>query len=190
VNSNLKDIFIMEDMVVSEERKILDTKMLRTCMGLFATGVTVVTYTADGSPAGMTANAFMSVSLDPPLVLVSVRASSRFNKWVQGGVPYGINLLGESQRPLSMHFGGSPSDGLALPFISDQGTPLLDGSLAQIAARTVDVHPAGDHYLYIGEVESVRFGEHERPLVFYGGRYRQILTHLPLHSANGSLEGW
>jgi flavin reductase (DIM6/NTAB) family NADH-FMN oxidoreductase RutF len=180
----------MEDMVVSEERKILDTKMLRTCMGLFATGVTVVTYTADGSPAGMTANAFMSVSLDPPLVLVSVRASSRFNKWVQRGVHYGINLLGESQRPLSMHFGGSPSDGLALPFISDQGTPLLDGSLAQIVARTVDVHPAGDHYLYIGEVESVRFGEHERPLVFYGGRYRQILTHLPLHSANGSVEGW
>jgi flavin reductase (DIM6/NTAB) family NADH-FMN oxidoreductase RutF len=180
----------MEDIVVSEERKVLDAKMLRACMGLFATGVTVVTYTADGSPAGMTANAFMSVSLDPPLVLISVRASSRFNKWVQHGVRYGINLLAESQRPLSMHFGGSPNDALALPFIDNQGAPLLDGSLAQIVARTVDVHPAGDHYLYIGEVEYVRFGEHERPLVFYSGKYRQILTHLPLLSANGSLEGW
>jgi flavin reductase (DIM6/NTAB) family NADH-FMN oxidoreductase RutF len=187
---NLKDVFIMEDTLVSEERKVLDAKILRTCMGLFATGVTVVTYTADGSPAGMTANAFMSVSLDPPLVLVSVRASSRFNKWVRHGVPYGINLLAESQRPLSMHFGGSPSDELELPFTSDQGAPLLDGSLSQIVARTVDVHPAGDHYLYIGEVEYVRFGEHERPLVFYGGKYRQILTHLPLLAANGSPEGW
>jgi flavin reductase (DIM6/NTAB) family NADH-FMN oxidoreductase RutF len=188
--ANLKEILIMEDTVITKDRKVLDAKMLRTCMGLFATGVTVVTYTADGSPAGMTANAFMSVSLDPPLVLVSVRASSRFNKWVQGGVRYGINLLAESQRPLSMHFGGSPSDELELPFIGDQGAPLLHGSLAQIVARTVDVHPAGDHCLYIGEVEFVRFGEHERPLVFYGGKYRPIVTHLPLLSANGSLEGW
>jgi flavin reductase (DIM6/NTAB) family NADH-FMN oxidoreductase RutF len=188
--ANSKDIFIMENTVVSEERKILDAKMLRSCMGLFATGVTVVTYIADGSPTGMTANAFMSVSLDPPLVLVSVRANSRFNKWVRRGVRYGINLLAESQKPLSMHFGGSPSDGLELPFINEQETPLLDGSLAQIVCRTVDVHPAGDHYLYIGEVEYVRFGEHERPLVFYSGKYRQILTHLPLLSAKGSLEGW
>jgi flavin reductase (DIM6/NTAB) family NADH-FMN oxidoreductase RutF len=180
----------MEDTVVSEEKTVLDTKMLRTCMGLFATGVTVVTYAADEGPAGMTANAFMSVSLNPPLVLVSVRASSRFNKWVRHGVRYGINLLAESQRPLSMHFGGSPGEGLELPFNGDQGTPLLDGSLDQIVARTVDVHPAGDHHLYIGEVEYVRFGEHERPLVFYGGKYRQILTHMPLLSANGSLEGW
>ena len=180
----------MEDAVIAEHRKALDPKMLRMCMGLFATGVTVVTYTADGSPAGMTANAFMSVSLDPPLVLVSVRASSRFNKWVQRGVRYGINLLAESQRTLSTHIGGSPSDNLELPFVGDQGAPLLDGSLAQIVVRTVDVHPAGDHFLYIGEVEFVRFGEHERPLVFYGGKYRPIVTHLPLLSANGSLEGW
>ena len=180
----------MEDTLVSEERKVLDKKMLRTCMSLFATGVTVVTYATDGGPAGMTANAFMSVSLDPPLVLISVRTSSRFNKWVRHGVPYGINLLAESQRPLSMHFGGSPSDRLELPFNSDQGAPLLNGSLAQIVARTVDIHPAGDHYLYIGEVEYVRFGEHERPLVFYSGKYRQILTHLPLLAANGSPEGW
>ncbi|AUT63883.1 flavin reductase [Paraburkholderia terrae] len=159
-------------------------------MGLFATGVTVVTYLADGVPTGMTANAFMSVSLDPPLVLVSVRASSRFNQWVQHGVRYGINFLGESQRPLSMHFGGRPEDGREVPFANERGTPLLDGSLAQLVLRTVDVHPAGDHFLYIGEVEYVRFGENERPLVFYGGKYRQILTHLPLVSANGSLEGW
>jgi flavin reductase (DIM6/NTAB) family NADH-FMN oxidoreductase RutF len=180
----------MEDTVISRDKKLHDVKTLRSCMGLFATGVTVVTYLADGVPTGMTANAFMSVSLDPPLVLVSVRASSRFNNWVQHGVRYGINFLTESQRPLSMHFGGSPDDELEVPFADEGGTPVLDGSLAQIVLRTVDVHPAGDHYLYIGEIEYVRFGENERPLVFYSGKYRQILTHLPLVSANGWVEGW
>lgn len=69
----------MKNNAISEGPKIFDVKTLRACMGLFATGVTVVTYLADGVPTGTTANAFMSVSLDPPLVLVSVRASSRFN---------------------------------------------------------------------------------------------------------------
>jgi len=168
----------------------LDPQMLRACMGLFATGVTVVTYLAEDTPAGMTANAFMSVSLEPPLVLVSVRNSSRFNQWVRHGVRYGINFLIESQRPLCMHFGGRPNEGLELPFKSERGTPLLEGSLAQIVARTVDVHPAGDHNLYIGEVEYVRFGEHEQPLVFYTGKYRKILAHLPHFSANGATDGW
>ena len=95
----------MEDTVISKDKKLHDGKTLRACMGLFATGVTVVTYLADGVQTGMTANAFMSVSLDPPLVLVSVRANSRFNNWVRPGVRYGINFLTESQRPLSMHFG-------------------------------------------------------------------------------------
>lgn len=180
----------MENTAVSESEKIFDVKTLRACMGLFATGVTVVTYLAHGVPAGLTANAFMSVSLDPPLVLISVRASSRFNQWVRRDVRYGINFLAESQRPLSMHFGGRPDDGRQVQFANEAGTPLLDGSLAQMVLRTVDVHPAGDHYLYVGEVEYLRFGESERPLVFYGGKYRQILTHLPLVSANGSLEGW
>jgi flavin reductase (DIM6/NTAB) family NADH-FMN oxidoreductase RutF len=174
----------------SEKPAHLDAKTLRACMGLFATGVTVVTYLAGESASGMTANAFMSVSLEPPLVLISVRNSSRFNQWVRRGVRYGINFLAESQRSLSMHFGGTPTDGLEAPFKSEHGTPLLEGSLAQIVARTVDVHPAGDHRLYIGEVEYVRFGEREHPLVFYTGKYRQILAHLPHFSTNGSVEGW
>jgi len=168
----------------------IDAKMLRACMGLFVTGVTVVTYLADEKPAGMTANAFMSVSLDPPLVLVSARNSSRFNQSVRREVRYGINFLTETQRPLSMHFGGRPTDGLEPLFKSERGTPLLEGSLAQIVARAVDVHPAGDHNLYIGEVEYIRFGHQEHPLVFYTGKYRQILAHLPHFSTNGSTEGW
>jgi len=168
----------------------VDPKLLRATMGMFATGVTVVTFMADGKPAGMTANAFMSVSLEPPLVLVSVRASSRFNQWVETGMRYGINFLAEDQRHLSGHFGGSPVEGLVPQFCWQRHTPLLDGSLVHLAVRTVDVHPAGDHYLFIGEVEYVHFGTQRRPLIFYSGKYQQVHTHTPMISANGCVEGW
>jgi flavin reductase (DIM6/NTAB) family NADH-FMN oxidoreductase RutF len=168
----------------------IDARLLRATMGLFATGVTVVTYRVDGEPAGMTANAFMSVSLEPPLVLVSVRASARFRQWVGEGVRYGINFLAEDQRALSAHFGGRPQADIAPPFCEHQGTPLLAASLVQLVARTVDVHPAGDHLLYIGELEHVKYGAQRRPLIFYSGRYQQIQTHMPMITANGCVEGW
>jgi flavin reductase (DIM6/NTAB) family NADH-FMN oxidoreductase RutF len=168
----------------------IDAKVLRATMGMFATGVTVVTYRLDGQPAGMTANAFMSVSLEPPLVLVSVRNSSRFNQWVEAGVRFGINFLAEDQRALSAHFGGRPQDDLELPFVEHDGTPLLEGSLVQLVARAVDVHPAGDHLLYIGELEYVRHGAQRRPLVFYSGKYQQMHARSPMVSAQGCIEGW
>ncbi|WGS55131.1 flavin reductase family protein (plasmid) [Paraburkholderia sp. D15] len=180
----------MADTHSSEPTGSLDPKLLRATMGLFATGVTVVTFTADGQPAGMTANAFMSVSLEPPLVLVSVRASSRFNDWVREGVRYGINFLAEDQRALSGHFGGRTVENMQVPYCERDGTPLIEGSLVHIVARTVDVHPAGDHLLYIGEVEHIRFGEQRRPLIFYSGKFQQVHTHAPMISANGCIEGW
>ncbi|AZG17059.1 flavin reductase [Cupriavidus pauculus] len=149
-------------------------------MAQFATGVTVISYLADGAPAGMTANAFMSVSLEPPLVLVSVRAASRFHQHMQAGVCYGVNFLADDQRHLSGHFGGRPVDGIEPPFIHRNGTPLLDGSLVHLVARTVDVHPAGDHLLYIAQVEDIRFGSPRGPLLFYGGRYHHMPTRHPV----------
>jgi flavin reductase (DIM6/NTAB) family NADH-FMN oxidoreductase RutF len=170
--------------------RTFDPKMLRSAMGLFATGVTVITYAVDGEPVGMTANAFMSVSLDPALVLVSVRKASRFNDAVRQGVRYGINVLAEDQRALSMHFGGRPNTDLELPFVTHDGTPLLDNSLLQMVARTVDVHPAGDHLLYIGELEYLHYGPSRRPLIFYSGQYQQVHAHRPMITANGCVEGW
>lgn len=180
----------MADITSSVGATPVNPKLLRATMGLFATGVTVITFMADGQPAGMTANAFMSVSLEPPLVLVSIRSTSRFNEWVREGVRYGINFLAEDQRALSGHFGGRPVEGIDLPFCEHQGTPLLQGSLVHIVSRAVDVHPAGDHFLYIGEVEYVRFGEQRRPLIFYSGKYQQVHTHTPMITANGCIEGW
>lgn len=168
----------------------MDPTLFRSTMGKFATGVTVVTFVADGAPAGMTANAFTSVSMDPPLVLVSVRAASRFNRCVAAGTRYGINFLAESQADLSAHFGGRPVDALAPPFVHHDGTPLLDGSLAQLLVRAVDVHAAGDHLLYISEVERIRLGEQRKPLIFHGGKYRQVHAHAHAIGWPAPVDGW
>jgi len=156
-----------------------DPQQFRDVMGHFATGVTVVSYLADGQARGMTANAFMSVSLEPPLALVSVRRSARFATAVTEGTCFGVSFLLEHQQALSNHFGGRPVADLEPPFDAHDGTPLIRGSLARLVLRTVDVHPAGDHLLYIGRVEHLSLGEERKPLVFYSGAYKQVNIHTP-----------
>src|SRR5438132_6176378 len=89
----------------------IDTRTFRATMGRFATGVTVVTTGQQGSVHGMTANAFLSVSLAPPLVLVSVDNRARIAQHLAAGMRYGINILSEQQEDLSRHFGGRPQEG-------------------------------------------------------------------------------
>ncbi len=168
----------------------IDPKLFRSAMGLFATGVTVISYDAGGEPAGMTANAFMSVSLDPPLVLVSVRRQSRFNDHVGQGNCYGVNFLAEEQQDISGHCGGRPIDGFAVPFTHEQQAPLVAGSLTHIVARVVDVHEAGDHLLYVGHVEYLRLGQQRKPLVFFSGKYKQIPAHAPASGWSAAAECW
>ncbi len=158
----------------------MDATLFRAVMGRFATGVTVITFLVDEKAAGMTANAFMSVSLEPPLVLTSIRSQSRVNRLVQQGVRFGVNVLAESQLDLCSHFSGKTNKDIEVPFIFQDGIPLLAGSLAHLGVRTVDVHPAGDHMLYICEVEYVKLGEHRKPLVFFSGNFRQVQAHTPV----------
>lgn len=148
-------------------------------MGRFATGVAVVSYLRDGKPAGMTVNTFLSVSLDPPLVLVSVRRTSGFTRHVGVGSRVGINILSERQSGHAARFANRPRQDLDARFSDHAGTPLLDGSLAQIVARIVDIHSAGDHLLYIGAVEHLAHGPEAQPLIYYSGRYKQVQAHDP-----------
>ncbi len=156
------------------EARVIDPKLFRDVMGHFATGVTVVSYIGDGEARGMTANAFMSVSLDPPLAMISVRRASRFVGAVKEGDRFGVNFLLESQQALSSHFGGRPLPELADPFEDLDGVPLIRCSLAQMVLRTVNVHEAGDHLLYIGQLEHLALGPDRKPLVFYSGTYKQV----------------
>jgi flavin reductase (DIM6/NTAB) family NADH-FMN oxidoreductase RutF len=168
----------------------IDPKLFRAAMGLFATGVTVISYDAGDEPAGMTANAFMSVSLDPPLVLVSVRRQSRFNQHVKKDGYYGVNFLAEDQQDISGHCGGRAVDGLSVPFIHEQAAPLIAGSLTHIVARVIDIHQAGDHLLYVGQVEYLRLGQQRKPLVFFSGKYKQLPAHAPAAGWSATAECW
>jgi flavin reductase (DIM6/NTAB) family NADH-FMN oxidoreductase RutF len=149
-------------------------------MGRFATGVTVVSFMLTNRPVGMTVNSFLSVSMEPPLILISVRKASSFVEHVRVGSRCGINILSEQQRHLGPHFASQPEQEVQAHFSDHAGTPLLDGSLAQIIARVVDVHPAGDHLLYIAEIEHLAHGPDAQPLIFFSGRYKQIHAHTPV----------
>ncbi|WP_243095095.1 flavin reductase family protein [Thermus thalpophilus] len=155
------------------ESKPLDPRLFRQTLGRFATGVTVVSVRTGEGVHGMTANAFLSVSLDPPLVLVSVDRRARTHGLLLEAGRYGVSVLAEGQRDLSDHFAGR-GVGEAQPVWREVlGVPLLEGALAHVVARVVEAHPAGDHTLFIGEVEHLGYGE-GRPLLFFGGRYHGL----------------
>jgi len=155
------------------ERAGIDPRGFREALGRFASGVTVVTTEHEGSVHGMTANAFVSVSLDPPLVLVSVDNRAKLHEILPRSKRYGVSVLGERQEDLSQHFAGRPTPGLEIPFIRRRGVSLLEGALVHLVCDVVEAYPAGDHTLYIGRVEHLSYAE-GGPLLFYTGAYRYL----------------
>jgi flavin reductase (DIM6/NTAB) family NADH-FMN oxidoreductase RutF len=142
---------------------------LRNAMGRFATGVTVVTTTHRDLIHGMTANGFLSVSLRPPLVLVSL-GRCRMSEMLPRTGRYGVSVLASDQEMFAAHFAGQRVSPVDPEFVWRGELPLLDGALAHVGCRVVDVHPAGDHVLWIGEVEHLWHRDGE-PLLFYTGRF-------------------
>jgi flavin reductase (DIM6/NTAB) family NADH-FMN oxidoreductase RutF len=123
----------------------------------------------------MTANAFTSVSLRPPLVLVSVDQRARMSHLLHEGVRFGVNVLEAGQEELSDHFAGRAVEGAPEPsFELVHGTPLVEGALAHLVARVVRSYWGGDHSLFLGQVEFARYGAGE-PLLFHGGRYERLI---------------
>ena len=149
-------------------------------MGCFATGVTIITVDLEGEVHGMTANAFASVSLDPLLVLVCVDHSTRTHAHLHAKKRFGINVLGENQQAISEYY-ASPERTLenaeaeagARFDRTKHGTPMLQGSLAYLECRLHSSQLAGDHTIFIAEVEDVvlRAGN---PLLFFKGKYREV----------------
>jgi len=161
-----------------EQRPVIEAQQFRKTLSRFATGVTVITVAHNEHVHGMTANAFMSVSLNPPLVLISVGHNAQMYKLLGPDSRYGVSILSDDQEALSSHFGGRPMDGLEITFVQERGVPLLKGAIAHLVARVVDVHQAGDHTLFIGEVEYMQ-NRHGSPLLFYAATYGQITNRHP-----------
>jgi flavin reductase (DIM6/NTAB) family NADH-FMN oxidoreductase RutF len=150
----------------------IDPRELRDCLGHFASGVTVVTCDGDGKPHGATVNAFSAVSLEPPLVLVSLDRRSRACAYL-GDRRFAVNVLKADQDALALHFAGQPmADGV--PWVQADGSaPRLAGSLAHVACRPWASYDGGDHVLHLGVVEDFEFSGGD-PLVFYRGRFRYL----------------
>ncbi|EKE45792.1 nitrilotriacetate monooxygenase [Oceaniovalibus guishaninsula JLT2003] len=146
-------------------------RSLRDALGRFATGVTVVTCAVPGGPLGITANSFASVSLDPPLVLwCPAKMSSRYDPFVEAA-HFAIHVMGAEQRALSQRFvrEGQAFDGLNWR-LADDGTPLIEGTLARFHCATQAVHDAGDHAIVVGRVLNADYRDGP-PLIFSAGRY-------------------
>lgn len=158
-------------MTVSSEG--FDAIAFRNCLGAFATGVTIVTTTVDGEVHGMTANAFMSVSLDPPLVLVSVAEKARMASLLPQSGHYCVSILGKEHEAVAMHFAGRPSLEADEIFDVSNELPLISGAVAHLSCRITAVHPAGDHTLFIGQVENLWYPGGE-PLLFHSGKFCSV----------------
>jgi flavin reductase (DIM6/NTAB) family NADH-FMN oxidoreductase RutF len=152
---------------------------LRRTLGMFATGVTVITTRERDQVHGMTANAFMSVSLEPPLVLISVDRRTRMCALLHEGRNFGVSVLCETQAALSDRFAGrAVTDAPEPRFEVIHDTPLVDGALAHFVSNITRSYWGGDHSLFLGRVEYARYGE-GTPLLFHGGRYERLTPSAP-----------
>lgn len=167
----------------------IDPRAFRDALGRFATGVTVITTVYEGDVHGMTANAFVSVSLGPPLVLISVDNRSRMNDLISKSGIYGVSVLSEDQEPLSRHFAGRPQEGLEVPFVWRNGVPLVAGTLARLVCGVEAIHPAGDHTLFLGRVGYLAHND-GAPLLFYTGSYLSPKVQLSDYSSLNDPSWW
>jgi flavin reductase (DIM6/NTAB) family NADH-FMN oxidoreductase RutF len=151
----------------------MDDRQFRTAMGKFATGVTVIATDVDGDVHGMTANAFMSVSLDPKLVVISIGGKARILEKIKQSKTFSVNILAANQQELSMIFAGQLKEHREVEFDRLDGKPVLNGAVAQIACEVSAEHLEGDHTLFIGRVTDIHLEDAE-PLIFYSGKYRAL----------------
>jgi flavin reductase (DIM6/NTAB) family NADH-FMN oxidoreductase RutF len=156
----------------------IDPRLFRQTMGRFATGITIITsVTTTGEVHGMTANGFLSVSLNPPLVLISL-GECRMATHLRMGARYGVSMLADQQRDYSHHFAGQAKLTLHPEFQWHDGIPFIDQAVAHVGATVVDIHRAGDHSLFIGEVTHLSMHD-GRPLIFHGGDYELLRNREP-----------
>ena len=152
----------------------------RAALGMFATGVTIVTARGPGgAPVGLTANSFNSVSLVPPLVLWSLARSAGSMPAFEQGSHYAVNILAAEQHALAERFASKTADRFADVAFSEGagGAPVIEGAVAVFECFNRSRYEEGDHVIFVGEVERCSLREGATPLIFHGGRY---FTELPL----------
>lgn len=150
----------------------MDVRELRNCLGRFVTGVTVVTCDTDGGAHGFTANSFTSVSLDPPLILVSVDRKTKAFQFLKNN-HFTVNVLKDNQKDTAMHFAGRPLDKLPLEWKKGIHCHRILDSLAFIECEPWAEYDGGDHVLYIGKVVHFEYSDGDA-LGYYCGKFLTI----------------
>ena len=154
-----------------------DTLRYREVIGMFATGVAIVTCTGPDGPAGLTTNAITSLSLDPVLLLVCFDNTSRTLPAVRASGRFAVNVLRAGQEDLARVFASkrvADDKFRAVTHTVDHGVPVIDGALAWLACDLVELHPGGDHTIGVGAVTQLDVPDEAPPLVWFRGSYTTV----------------
>ncbi len=151
--------------IAASPRSKIDPHLFRRTMGGFATGVTVITVAVGGATHGMTANAFMSGSLEPPLCVVSIAKRAHTHAMVQNAGRFGVNVLGADQQDVALYFAGKKSLDVEAHFERIDDVPMLRDCAARIGARVANQCDCGDHTLFIGAI--LFMDSNDRPPLLY-----------------------
>ena len=161
-------------------RGALGQRELRDVLGMFATGVTVVT-AGETVPRGMTANSFTSVSMEPPLVLVCVKREAAMHKMIQDRGAFAVSVLSAHQEPVARHFANharprGDEEFALVDYVPGErtGAPIVSGALAWLECRLTAVYNGGDHSIFLGAVLGTGRGGDGNALLFFGGRFHRL----------------
>ncbi|WP_027725903.1 flavin reductase family protein [Tuberibacillus calidus] len=153
----------------------MDERTFRNAMGKFATGVTVITTSVNGRIHGMTANAFMSVSLNPKLISVSIDERAQMLSKIKQSRKFAVSILSEDQMEVSKHFAGQLKEKRHFQFEWFNQLPVIPNALAHVICDVYNFYKAGDHTIFIGKVIDLKLRDGQ-PLTFFEGRYGLSLT--------------
>lgn len=159
--------------LTGKEGYLMTALSFRQAMGQFATGVTVITTLNDAEPHGMTANGFMSISLDPELVAISIGHKAATLDKIKASNMFGVSILKYEQIDVSKRFAGQIQVDSPFEFEYVENFPLIPNSIMRTVCEVVEQVEAGDHTIFLGKPKLIEVNEGD-PLLFYQGKYRQV----------------
>ncbi|MCT2536374.1 flavin reductase family protein [Aquibacillus koreensis] len=151
----------------------MDNKLFRQAMSKFATGINIVTIRHNNVIHGMTVNAFMSVSLDPKLIAISIDEKASMYQLIQDTKEFGISILLEDQKDISMILAKQKAADKEIEYKDVNNIPVLKDALVTMSCKVDEMVPAGDHMIFIAEVTSIEVKE-GNPILYYNGKYRKV----------------
>lgn len=155
------------------EQQNFSNRDFRDAMSHFATGIVVVSTKNQEDSHAMTANAFMSGSLNPPMVIISIDNKARIHEKIAQEKKFGVSILTKTQERVSNHFAGRDSNGYQPEFKNLLDIPVIENAAVQLVAKLVHSYACGDHTLFVGYVlHLIDAGDQHEPLIFHQGQYK------------------